>query len=148
MRIVNFVFIFLSGDNTFDANKAVNNSQLGQKLYEGYSQGRIFSSFDRTWIVYLSNFYSIYHVTFFFRNGKTTLDIGLFTSSPSNNNYGWTFKSSQRSYILKILNLIKSLCNIARVFVWIHRWCFKWGSKTCFFFNLNLVFFKKNGLYF
>lgn len=90
VRIVNFVFIFLPGDNTFDANKAVNNSQLGQKLYEGNPQGRLLSSFDNTWIVYLSNFYSIYHVTFFFRNGKTTLNIGTFISSPSNNNYQWT----------------------------------------------------------
>lgn len=89
MLIVNFVFIFLPGDNTFDAYKAVNNSQLGKKLYEGYaySQGGSFVSFQTTWIVYLSNFYSIYHVTFFFRNGKTNLNIGTFISSPSNNNY-------------------------------------------------------------
>lgn len=90
MRIVNYVFIFLPGDNTFDANKAVNNSQLGQKLYEGYSQGGSYDSFQKTWTVYLDNFYSIYHVTFFFRNGKTTLNIGAFISSPSNNNYQWT----------------------------------------------------------
>lgn len=102
VQILNFVYIFLPGDNTFDANKGINNSQLGQKLYEAGSQGGSFSSFDNTWIVYLDNFYSIYHVTFFFRNGKTNLDIGSFTLSPSNNNYGLTLKSSQRFYILKI----------------------------------------------
>lgn len=112
VQIVNFVYIFLPGDNTFDANKAINNSQLGQKLYEGgsqegstdydyYSQGSP-TLIGFIWTVYLSSIYNIYHVTFAFRNGKTNLGIGSFTSSPSNNNYGWTLKSSQRSYILKI----------------------------------------------
>lgn len=111
VQIVKFVYIFLPGDNTFDANKAINNSQLGQKLYEGSSQGGSFDDYysqglptriGYIWTVYLSSIYNIYHVTFAFRNGKTNLGIGSFTSSPSNNNNGWTLKSSQRSFILKI----------------------------------------------
>lgn len=60
----------LPGDNTFDANTAIYNKHLGQKLYEGYCHGRIGSPADRTWIVHLYRIYSIRHITFFFAKSK------------------------------------------------------------------------------
>lgn len=64
----------LPGDNTFDANTAIYNNHLGQKLYEGYFQDRGDTPTDETWIVYLYRIYSIRHITFFFTKSKQNLN--------------------------------------------------------------------------
>lgn len=68
------MYFILPGDNTFDANTAIYNNHLGQKLYEGYSQETISSPTDDTRIVYLSRIYSIRHITFFFEKSKQDLN--------------------------------------------------------------------------
>lgn len=64
------MYFILPGDNTFDANTAIYNNHMGQKLYEDYAQESIMSSTDDTWIVHLSRIYSIRHITFFITKGK------------------------------------------------------------------------------
>lgn len=66
--------IFLPGDNTFDANTAVYNNHLGQKLYEGYGQLGRSTQTEYSWIFYLSRIYSIRHITFLFNRSKQNLN--------------------------------------------------------------------------
>lgn len=68
------MYFILPGDNTFDANTAIYNNHLGQKLYEGYGQERRGTPTDETWIVHLYRIYSIRHITFFFTKSKQNLN--------------------------------------------------------------------------
>lgn len=68
------MYFILPGDNTFDANTAIYNNHLGQKLYEGYSQESRGSYIDETWIVHLFRIYSIRHIAFFITKSKQNLN--------------------------------------------------------------------------